>query len=508
MKKYFLLVLVLICAQSFSQTVYVKLKKPLEQSLPLVQKVDQEFAVNFVKEEKISALLNAPVYKVHHALTTTQAKQLHQLLSKDDHVVYSTLELAPPPPPNDIPPTTDDFTVQQDYLKSDPGVDAAYGWSQGADGSNVTIHLIEYGLNVNHEEFVGRSAYVEEGMTIATGAADLGYTEHGTATAGVVFGHDGDYGIKGIAYNANSLTLYPEWQEGQSPSRVQAVSNAVSESVAGDIIVYEMQTSGADGAYVVAEYNQLIWDLTQAATTRGAIVVAAAGNGGANLDSEDYEDYMARGDSGAIIVGASQPTIEHPSYGYSTHGSRVNINAWGSDVFTSGYGWIQVGGDFDQNYTPNFGGTSSATAISGGFVAALQSYYYQISNGEYLNASQMRDVLVESGITPSDAATRPIGVFINMKNAIERLNLLSNDDESFGDDLILYPNPTDGLVYIKNDKLTSGQMDVFDSLGKHLLSQSITEEDTKLDFTSFSPGVYFVKIVSGSKSGIKRIIRN
>jgi hypothetical protein len=120
----------------------------------------------------------------------------------------------------------------------------------------------------------------------------------------------------------------------------------------------------------------------------------------------------------------------------------------------------------------------------------------------------MRDVLVESGITPSDAATRPIGVFINMKNAIERLNLLSNDDESFGDDLILYPNPTDGLVYIKNDKLTSGQMDVFDSLGKHLLSQSITEEDTKLDFTSFSPGVYFVKIVSGSKSGIKRIIRN
>lgn len=491
-----------------AQTLYVKLKQPLEQSQGLLDKVGEQFTVNFVKNEKTSTLLNAPIYKIEHSLTPIELKQLHQLVQQDNHVVYASLQLEAPSPPNDIPPTTPDFIDDQTYLKSDPGVDAFYAWDQGADGSNVSIRLLEYGLNFNHEELVGRNIQIADGMSISQSAVNLGYTDHGTRTSGVLFGDNGGYGVKGIAHNANSVTLYPEWEEGLEWDRILAVTNAITEASLGDVIVYEMQIQGVgESSRVPAEYDPLVWDLTQTATTNGLVVVAAAGNGGNNLDSSSYTDYMARGDSGAIIVGASATNTSHETLSFSTYGSRVNINAWGFDVFTAGFGTIQIGGDANQSYA-NYNGTSSATAISGGCVAALQSYYYSISGGQYLSSVEMRDLLIETGIDQPDDEPYPAGKFINLRAAIERLDVLSNDDESFGDRLIVYPNPTEGFVTVKNENLTSGELEVYDSLGKRLISQTISREETQLDLSSFSQGIYFVKIVSGSKSGIKRIVKN
>jgi hypothetical protein len=482
MKKRMVMITLLFCSVSlFSQTLYVKLKQSLEQSQPLLDKVSQEFTVDFIQNEKTSTLLNAPIYKIHHSLNESEVKQLYQLLNEDEYVAYASLMFTPPAPPNDIPPVTGDFVPRQLYLKEDPGVGALYGWTQGADGSNVNVRLLEYGLNVDHEEFTGRNARVSEGMSISSEASSW-ITEHGTATAGIIYGHNGDYGVTGIAHNADGLTLYPEWQDAQDWDRIEAVTNAVREAAVGDVMVYEMQIWGPiDSLYVPAEYDPLVWDLTRTATDRG--------------------------DSGAIIVGASEPNLSHATYPFSTHGSRVNINAWGMSVFTTGYGYIQVGDDFNQNYTSGFNGTSSATAVSGGFVAALQSYYHSISGGQYLTSIEMRDLLAETGIPQDPNETRPTGVFITMRSAIERLNVLSNDDESFGDRLIVYPNPTEGFVTIKNENLTSGQLEVYDSLGKRLLQQTITKENTQVDLTPFSQGIYFVKIVSGSKSGIKRIVK-
>ena len=103
---------------------------------------------------------------------------------------------------------------------------------------------------------------------------------------------------------AQMSILYPEWTEEYGYNRVLATSNAIDNSASGDIIIFEMQTYGPNGNFVLAEYEQAIWDLTKAATDAGIIVVAAAGNGGVNLDATSFNNYNARGDSGAIIVGA------------------------------------------------------------------------------------------------------------------------------------------------------------------------------------------------------------
>lgn len=74
MKKIISSVLLLCSVSLFSQTLYVKLKNPLEQSQSLVDKVNQKFAVSFVKHEKTSKLLNAPVYKIQHSLPKQKRK--------------------------------------------------------------------------------------------------------------------------------------------------------------------------------------------------------------------------------------------------------------------------------------------------------------------------------------------------------------------------------------------------------------------------------------------------
>lgn len=507
MKKNFIFcVIFLFALHSWGQTFYVKLKKPIEESQSLVSKVSQEFTVNFIKSELTSKVLNGHIYKINHSLSKCNAEKLHKLLKKDPAVIYASLLQEPVVPPNDIPPTTTDFILSQSYLEPDPGVDANYAWANGSDGSNVTVRDVEYGLNVNHEEFVGRNAKIADGMTISS-SATFSFTTHGTATAGIVYSDDGGYGTKGIAYNANRFILYPEWQEGQSWDRVQAVTNAVNDAAIGDVIIYEMQITGANGNFAMAEYDPLVWDLTLSATNKGAVVVAAAGNGGENLDSSGYDDYHARGDSGAIIVGASLPNTDHPSASFSTYGTRVNINAWGASVFTTGYGAISFDNDVNQYYTDSFGGTSSATAISGGCVANLQSFYYTLTGGSYMTSQEMRNLLEETGTNQTNN-DRPIGQFINMRAAMERLVVLSNDDESFGDQIIAYPNPTHGLVHIKNDNLENADLEVYNTLGKRILSTQLNDANTTVDISQFSSGVYFFKIISGSKSGIKRIIKN
>lgn len=53
-----------------------------------------------------------------------------------------------------------------------------------------------------------------------------------------------------------------------------------------------------------AETNPAIWLIVRTGADAGVIVVAAAGNGDEDLDSEPYTEYRERGDSGSIIIGA------------------------------------------------------------------------------------------------------------------------------------------------------------------------------------------------------------
>ncbi len=129
--------------------------------------------------------------------------------------------------------------------------------------------------------------------------------------------------------------------------------------------------------------------------------MAAAGNGSADFDSPVYEGKFDRSirDSGAIIVGATDGSSLDPAF-FTNHGSRVDLAGWGFDVATTGYGDLW-GGPQDEWYTSSFSGTSSATPIVTGAVAAMQGVFKAQSGGQPLSGNTIAQLLKETG-TPTN----------------------------------------------------------------------------------------------------------
>jgi len=454
--------------------------------------------------ESVSKLRNIFVVKIDNP-SNERLLSLANELEKISAVEYcSLISLEPIKPPVDIPPTTPNFEPNQGYIQANPGVNMQYAWNLGLTGTGIKIKDIEYGLNTNHEELNHRSVLIHPGMTISS-SASISFTEHGTAVFGVMYADKGSYGVSGMAYGAAEMRLFPEWQQ-SGYNRVNAVAQAIADSVIGDVILYEMQTSGRDtNLYVPAEYVGPIWDLTKAATDAGLTIVAAAGNGNEDLDIPAYAMYMARGNSGAIIVGAGTSNIAHNKLGFSTYGSRVDVQGWGQNVLTTGYGSaFMIGGDFNQGYT-NFSGTSSATPIVASCAAVLQSYYHTLT-GNYMTGIQMRTLLKTTGIPQGTGGN--IGPFPNMEAAILKIQ---NDFLSVADhevlEFITYPNPVNNKLTIKTKELSSNaKAEVHNSLGQLVYTSKITEEST-IDLSSYSKGIYFVKVSDNGKSEVKKIIK-
>lgn len=436
--------------------------------------------------------------------TNERLMQLALALEKMDEVEYCSLMTNTPiQPPFDIAPVTPLFESQQTYMSA-MAVNMEYAWNMGLNGQGMILKDIEYGFNVLHEELNDVNVYVAPGMTISNQVSS-DFAEHGTAVFGVMYANKGDYGISGMAFGADELLLFPEYQQ-SGYNRANAVTQAIANSSEGNIIVYEMQTFGPSDQYCPAEYENVIWDLTKAATDAGIVIVAAAGNGNQNLDSIPYQDYMQRGDSGAIIVGAGTNDSTRQRLSFSTYGSKVNLQGWGQGVFTSGYGdLLQVGGDFNQSYT-NFSGTSSATPIVASCVAVLQSYYHALT-GEYLTGVQMRDLLVETGKQQSNIWQGYIGPLPDMEAAItEVANMLgtpSVDKASF----TVYPNPVlDKLTLTTEGFSGTAVAEVYNSIGQLVAKQAVSG-GAMVDFSGFSKGIYIVKVVDGDKTAVKRVVK-
>lgn len=77
-------------------------------------------------------------------------------------------------------------------------------------------------------------------------------------------------------------------------------------------------------------------------------------------------------------------------------------------------------------------------------------------------------------------------------------------------DMTIYPNPNSGVAQIKIenfDKNISYQLTLNDLSGKTLKSFSISNQQTTLDLTSYSKGLYFVHISDGKNTNVSKLIK-
>lgn len=357
------------------------------------------------------------------------------------------------------PIPTPSFVARQGYLEEAPaGVDARFAWgigNGGGKGFGVQIIHIEGAWDHGHEDLVQNF-----GGVIGSQQSESHWRQHGTAVLGVLGGDVGNAGVMGVAPAAVVRAIaVGTLDDPEGPEVGTAIRQAANALRAGDIILLELQHPGTRvgfeesanrKGYVMPEWWPETFDALKYANSRGVIVVEAAGNGGEDLDHPDYDGADAgfpaswknpfgrrNGvDSGAIVVGAGAPPprTHGRSHGpdrsrlvFSNYGSMVDVQAWGKEVTTCGYGSLQGGPSEKRWYTDEFGGTSSAAPIVAGVLACVQGILRE--RGERpLTPAQARQLLRDTGSPQQNAPRRPasqrIGNRANLRELIGALKLM------------------------------------------------------------------------------------
>lgn len=338
--------------------------------------------------------------------------------------------LAPIVKTPDVPPITPSFIGQQDYLNAAPqGIDARYAWTiPGGKGFQVKIIDVEKGWNLTHEDLP--SMFIVDGKNETDDSR-----QHGTAVMSIMLGLEDGAGVTGIVPRAVGGVVSARRGLGLAyfDNVAEAVLIAAANLSEGDVMLIEQHAKGpkknldctcaSNCGYIAVEYWNDVFDAVNAATASGIVVVAAAGNGEASLDHSRYKDRFNRTvrNSGAIFVGAGESSTRKPKC-FSNHGSRLDLQGWGENVMAAGYGDSDTykidGGDDNQWYTTSFSGTSSATPIVAGAVAAIQGIQLE-NNNPALDWYEMKELLISTG-TPQ-SGSKQIGPLPDLQAAITTL---------------------------------------------------------------------------------------
>lgn len=322
------------------------------------------------------------------------------------------------------PVRTPAYHEQQGYLGPAPagiGVDAA--WSlPGGRGDGVWFADVEGAWNAAHEDIHGERIHHAGGRRMR----DRGWQAHGTAVLGEVAARDNGIGMTGIAPEVERIVTASIGDL----EAAAAIDVAQAELRPGDVLLIELHAIGPRGRFLPVEYWDDVFDAVKLATARGVVVVAAAGNGGEDLDHRAYRGKLDRRvrDSGAILVGAGAPAtagyVDRSRLDFSNYGSRVDVQGWGRMVATLDYGDLQDCDANDRKYTARFSGTSSASPVVAGAALLVQGVARRL-HGCGLEPAALRSLLALTGSAQTDGPHGPrrqqIGPRPDLARALARL---------------------------------------------------------------------------------------
>jgi hypothetical protein len=344
------------------------------------------------------------------------------------------------PSAGDAPSATPDFVSRQGYLANAPGgVDAQFAWTlPGGSGAGVRIIDCEWAWRFTHEDLL-----VNEGGVVA--GTSSGDTNHGTAVLGVISGDRNTFGITGIAPDAViSASSFSD----QSTS--VAIKAAADKLGAGDLILLEIHRPGPNSpnppqgqlGFIAIEWWPDDFAAILYAVAKGIIVAEAAGNGSQNLDDPIYNTRpagfpstwtnpfnLSNPSSGAVLVGAGAPPPnthgadwgpDRSRLDFSNFGARVDTQGWGREVTSTGYGDLQGGSNQDLWYTNQFSGTSSASPVVVGSLAAVQGVL-RARGHRRLTPEGARRLVRSCGSPQTDATGQPASQRIGNRPDLRQL---------------------------------------------------------------------------------------
>lgn len=352
-----------------------------------------------------------------------------------------------------IPAVPPDFQSNQGYLVApQDGIGATALWaSPGATGVWVKVAVVEFCFNANHLDLPSIAIYGSPQY------CSNHEQQHGTATMGVIASLANGWGTTGIAHGAEFIFSSIYTSTG-THNTAGAVTTAANQLGAGDVMLVNLQT----GTYLPVEWSLAEYNAIKTVVANGISVVIAAGNGNTQLDpnipgSNNHYPFKQANSSGAIYVGAGAPPRHHQQparsrLSFSNHGERIDLQAWGESVFTTGwYGTDYWAEGPNLYYSGEYAGTSSASPMVTGAVAVLQSAHV-LTYGIKAGPSHLRNALVQTGVAQDMSVNGKIGPQPSLPGAYYYIttaapNISVQDNMCFGQGSASWSSVSSAITY-------------------------------------------------------------
>ncbi|WP_448379615.1 S8 family serine peptidase [Gloeomargarita sp.] len=268
-------------------------------------------------------------------------------------------------------------------------VNAPEVWARGYTGNGIVVAVVDTGVDYHHPD-LNDNIWRNPGEIAGNGIDDdgNGYVDdvhgwdfinndndpldrngHGTHVAGTIAAENNGFGVTGVAYNARIMPVQVLGDNGSGSSR--AVANGI-------------RYAANNGAHVINLSlgsnlpSPEIYSAIQYATSRGAVVVMAAGNDGD--PQPDYPAFFAT--EFGLSVGAVD--MNRNIAGLS---NRAGTDSALYHVVAPGVGIVST---VPNNRYISYNGTSMATPHVAGVVALM------LSANPNLTPAQVRDIIVGS----------------------------------------------------------------------------------------------------------------
>ncbi|MGW4817892.1 type VII secretion-associated serine protease mycosin [Streptomyces sp. NPDC004227] len=246
------------------------------------------------------------------------------------------------------------------------GLDAMHtqeAW-RTTQGKGITVAVLDTGVDDDHPDLRGNVLPGKDMIGFGARRGDRPWARHGTAMAGIIAGHghgpgNAD-GVMGIAPKARILPVRVILEEDDS-ARSKARStrgNALADGIrwaadqGADVINLSLGDD-SDSAHPEPAEDEAV----QYALSKGAVVVASAGNGG---EKGDHISYPAAYPG---VIAATAVDRYGTRASFSTRRWYATVSAPGVDVVIA---------DPDQRYYEGWG-TSAASAFVSGAVALVKA---------------------------------------------------------------------------------------------------------------------------------------
>ncbi|BAU07175.1 subtilisin [Fischerella major NIES-592] len=276
-------------------------------------------------------------------------------------------------------------------------VKAPETWAKGYTGQGVVVAVLDTGVDYNHQDLSSNiwtnskeipgngkdddgNGYIDDyyGWNFdGNNNSTLDVNGHGTHVSGTIAGVNNSYGVTGIAYNSKIMPVKVLDDEGSGS--YSAIANGIYYAVDNGADVINLSLGGGRS-------NDTLQKAIEYASSKGVIVVMAAGNDGGSQPA-----YPARyAKNYGLAVGAVDQNKNLADFSNRAGADQLTyVTAPGVNVYST----------LPGNEYASYSGTSMATPHVAGVVALM------LSANPSLSDAQVRQILAEtSGNSTTQAA--------------------------------------------------------------------------------------------------------